>query len=177
MAAAPCGRGALPLVLVAISAALLTYNALLSSRSGLLPLASSSSFPTAAAAAASSRRFGAAGSAGRPRPFHTAVTASGSVYNTWQCRVMYHWFKEARRAPGGGEMGGFTRILHSGEPDEFVDEIPTFVADPLAEGDQVTAALLLSLDETAINFATLFHAFFAGSLVSWNSVEMRMDVE
>jgi len=52
---------------------------------------------------------------------------------------MYHWFKEARRAPGGGEMGGFTRILHSGKPDEFVDEIPTFVADPLAEGDQVTA--------------------------------------
>jgi len=49
---------------------------------------------------------------------------------------MYHWFKEARRAPGGGEMGGFTRILHSGKPDEFVDEIPTFVADPLAEGDQ-----------------------------------------
>jgi len=77
---------------------------------------------------------------------------------------MYHWFKEARRAPGGGEMGGFTRILHSGKPDEFVDEIPTFVADPLAEGDQVTAALLLSLDETAINFATLFHAF---SLVLW----------
>ncbi|KAG2604581.1 hydroxyproline O-arabinosyltransferase 1-like isoform X1 [Panicum virgatum] len=132
--AARCGRGALPLALVAISAALVTYNALLSSRSGLLPLTSSSSFPTATAS--SSRRFGAAGSAGRPRPFHTAVTASGSAYNTWQCRVMYHWFKEARRAPGGGEMGGFTRILHSGKPDEFVDEIPTFVADPLAEGDQ-----------------------------------------
>nr|CAB3467250.1 unnamed protein product [Digitaria exilis]CAB3469640.1 unnamed protein product [Digitaria exilis] len=109
--AAPCGRGALPLVFVAISPALLTYNALLSSHSGdLLPLASSS--------------------------FPTAVTASGSVYNTWQCRVMYHWFKEARRAPGGGDMGGFTRILHSGKPDEFVDEIPTFVADPLAQGDQ-----------------------------------------
>lgn len=52
---------------------------------------------------------------------------------------MYHWFKEARRAPGGDDMGGFTRILHSGKPDEFVDEIPTFVADPLADGDQVTA--------------------------------------
>ncbi|RLN12406.1 hypothetical protein C2845_PM09G04690 [Panicum miliaceum] len=93
--AAPCGRGALPVVLVAISAALLTYNALLSSSSGLLPLTSSS--PTATASSSSSRRFGAAGSAGRPRPFHTAVTASGSAYNTWQCRVMYHWFKEARR--------------------------------------------------------------------------------
>nr|CAB3503597.1 unnamed protein product [Digitaria exilis] len=32
---------------------------------------------------------------------------------------MYHWFKEARRAPGGGDMGGFTRILHSRNPDEF----------------------------------------------------------
>ncbi|KAL6878313.1 hypothetical protein ACP4OV_012483 [Aristida adscensionis] len=31
-------------------------------------------------------------------------------------------------------MGGFTRILHSGSPDEFVDEIPTFVADPLPKG-------------------------------------------
>ncbi|KAJ1258281.1 hypothetical protein BS78_10G063300 [Paspalum vaginatum] len=130
--AAPCGRGggALPLVLVALSAAFLTYNVLLSSRAPLLPLPSS--FPDATAAAA--RLFGAAGSG--PRPFHTAVTASGSAYNTWQCRVMYHWFKEARRARGGAEMGGFTRILHSGAPDEFVDEIPTFVADPLPGGDQ-----------------------------------------
>ncbi|OEL19062.1 hypothetical protein BAE44_0019918 [Dichanthelium oligosanthes] len=143
--AAPCGRGALPLVFVGLCVVFLTYNALLSSRSGLLPLASSS-FPTvtddshdtaSSSSSTSSRRFGAAGSAERRlRPFHTAVTASGSVYNTWQCRVMYHWFKQASRAPGGAEMGGFTRILHSGKPDEFVDEIPTFVADPLAEGDQ-----------------------------------------
>lgn len=128
--AAPCGRGggALPLALVAFSTAFLTYNVLLSSRTSLLPLPSS--FPDATASSA--RRFGAAGS----RPFHTAVTASGSAYNTWQCRVMYHWFKEARRARGGAEMGGFTRILHSGAPDEFVDEIPTFVADPLPDGDQ-----------------------------------------
>uniref|UniRef100_A0A453QXY2 Hydroxyproline O-arabinosyltransferase-like domain-containing protein n=1 Tax=Aegilops tauschii subsp. strangulata TaxID=200361 RepID=A0A453QXY2_AEGTS len=68
------------------------------------------------------------------RLFHTAVTASGSVYNTWQCRVMYHWFKQARRRAGGADMGGFTRILHSGRPDEFVHEIPTFVADPLPDG-------------------------------------------
>ncbi|XP_062233467.1 hydroxyproline O-arabinosyltransferase 1-like [Phragmites australis] len=129
--AAPCGRSAPPLVLIALSAAFLTYNALLSSRS-FLPLPDSSSFPTATA---SSRRL-AAGSSGGRRAFHTAVTASGSVYNTWQCRIMYHWFKEARRARSGAEMGGFTRILHSGKPDEFVDEIPTFVADPLPEGDQ-----------------------------------------
>uniref|UniRef100_A0A0A9DMY1 Hydroxyproline O-arabinosyltransferase-like domain-containing protein n=1 Tax=Arundo donax TaxID=35708 RepID=A0A0A9DMY1_ARUDO len=52
---------------------------------------------------------------------------------------MYYWFNEARRARGGAEMGGFTRILHSGKPDEFVDEILTFVADPLPEGDQAAA--------------------------------------
>ncbi|KAE8778424.1 hypothetical protein D1007_48634 [Hordeum vulgare] len=114
--AAPCGRGALRLVLIAVCAAFLTYNALLSSRS-LLPLPTAS-FP-AATTAASSRRLASGrstGSNGGRRLFHTAVTASGSVYNTWQCRVMYHWFKEARRRPGGADMGGFTRILHSGSP-------------------------------------------------------------
>ncbi|KAL6898042.1 hypothetical protein ACP4OV_006638 [Aristida adscensionis] len=131
MAGRPCARGAAPLVLVALSAAFLTYNALRASRSALLPLPAAASFPSGTASSSpSSRRLGDA----RRRAFHTAVTASGSVYNTWQCRVMYYWFKEARRARGGGEMGGFTRILHSGSPDEFVDEIPTFVADPLPEG-------------------------------------------
>ncbi|EAZ36031.1 hydroxyproline O-arabinosyltransferase 1 [Oryza sativa Japonica Group] len=129
--AAPCrgSRGALPLLLISLSAAYLTYTALLSSRS-LLPLPTAS-FPGATA----SRRL----ASGRPTAaaaFHTAVTASGSLYNTWQCRVMYYWFKRAREAGGGGgaEMGGFTRILHSGKPDAFVDEIPTFVADPLPAG-------------------------------------------
>jgi hypothetical protein len=72
---------------------------------------------------------------------------------------MYHWFKEARRAPGGAEMGGFTRVLHSGKPDEFMDEIPTFVADPLPDGDQVL--LFLLLHETA-KFV-IFIALFVGS--------------
>ncbi|XXG51996.1 hypothetical protein AAC387_Pa03g0429 [Persea americana] len=67
------------------------------------------------------------------RLFHTAVTASNSVYNTWQCRVMYYWFKKFRNEPGS-EMGGFTRILHSGRADKYMDEIPTFVADPLPPG-------------------------------------------
>lgn len=31
------------------------------------------------------------------------------------------------------EMGGFTRLLHSGHRDELMDEIPTFVAQPLPE--------------------------------------------
>lgn len=67
------------------------------------------------------------------RLFHTAVTSSDSVYNTWQCRVMYYWFNKFRNEPGS-EMGGFTRILHSGRPDKFMDEIPTFVAQPLPAG-------------------------------------------
>ncbi|XP_020424963.1 heme-binding protein 2 [Prunus persica] len=31
-------------------------------------------------------------------------------------------------------MGGFTRILHSGNPDNLMDEIPTMVVDPLPAG-------------------------------------------
>lgn len=72
------------------------------------------------------------------RLFHTAVTASDSVYNTWQCRVMYYWFKKMKESKDGSDMGGFTRILHSGQTDQFMDEIPTFVAQPLPSGmDQV----------------------------------------
>ncbi|KAI8547387.1 hypothetical protein RHMOL_Rhmol07G0191500 [Rhododendron molle] len=69
----------------------------------------------------------------KKRLFHTAVTSSDSVYNTWQARVMYYWFKRFRDQPGS-EMGGFTRILHSGRPDRFMDEIPTFIAQPLPDG-------------------------------------------
>ena len=29
------------------------------------------------------------------------------------------------------EMGGFTRLLHSGSPDDLMDELPTVVVDPL----------------------------------------------
>ena len=28
-------------------------------------------------------------------------------------------------------MGGFTRILHSGKPDDWMHEIPTVIVDPL----------------------------------------------
>ncbi|KAK1292976.1 hypothetical protein QJS10_CPB17g02150 [Acorus calamus] len=67
------------------------------------------------------------------RLFHTAVTATDSVYSTWQTRVMYYWFKRFKDMPGS-EMGGFTRILHSGKPDRHMEEIPTFVAKPLPAG-------------------------------------------
>ncbi|KAG2405247.1 Hydroxyproline O-arabinosyltransferase [Vigna angularis] len=54
-----------------------------------------------------------------------------------KCRVMYFWYNKFKHGPQYG-MGGFTRILHSGKPDQFMDEIPTFVAQPLLDGmDQV----------------------------------------
>lgn len=30
-------------------------------------------------------------------------------------------------------MGGFTRLLHSGQADDLMDEIPTMVVDPLPQ--------------------------------------------
>ncbi|KAG5244413.1 hydroxyproline O-arabinosyltransferase [Salix suchowensis] len=72
-------------------------------------------------------------SSAKKRLFHTAVTASDSVYNTWQCRVMYYWYMKHKDGPNS-EMGGFTRILHSGKPDKFMEEIPTFIAQPLPSG-------------------------------------------
>ncbi|XP_002988029.2 hydroxyproline O-arabinosyltransferase 3 isoform X2 [Selaginella moellendorffii] len=70
---------------------------------------------------------------GKKKLFHTVVTSSSGSYARWQCRIMYYWFKKFKDQPGS-EMGGFTRILHSGAPDDLMDEIPTFVADPLPSG-------------------------------------------
>eukprot|EP00249_Psilotum_nudum_P015822 c25537_g1_i1 orf=353-1378(+) len=67
------------------------------------------------------------------RLFHTALTATDASYNRWQCRIMYYWYKRFKDQPGS-EMGGFTRVLHSGKPDNLMDEIPTFVVDPLPAG-------------------------------------------
>ena len=38
------------------------------------------------------------------------------------------------------QMGGFTRILHSGKPDELMAEIPTVVVDPLPDKDNLGCA-------------------------------------
>ncbi|XP_022996624.1 hydroxyproline O-arabinosyltransferase 1-like isoform X2 [Cucurbita maxima] len=123
------------LVLVTFSVALITYNIIISANVPLKqelpgPSRSSSSItvdpvikmPMSKSKTPSSKRL-----------FHTAVTASDSVYNTWQCRIMYYWFKKFKDGPNS-EMGGFTRILHSGKPDKYMDEIPTFVAQPLPAG-------------------------------------------
>ncbi|XP_078157930.1 hydroxyproline O-arabinosyltransferase 1-like isoform X2 [Carex rostrata] len=118
-------RSLLSYLFICIAVALITYNAITFSTNSRLHSDLSTS----------SRRFHRALSfSHNPRAFHTAVTASNSVYNTWQCRVMYYWFNKLRDTPLGSDMGGFTRILHSGNPDSFMEEIPTFVADPLPAG-------------------------------------------
>ncbi|KAF9592229.1 hypothetical protein IFM89_012805 [Coptis chinensis] len=66
-------------------------------------------------------------------PFHVALTATDGPYNQWQCRIMYYWYKKVKDMPGS-DMGGFTRVLHSGVPDKLMDEIPTYVVDPLPAG-------------------------------------------
>ena len=66
-------------------------------------------------------------------PFHVALTATDAPYSKWQCRIMYYWYKQKKNLPAS-EMGGFTRILHSGKPDNLMNEIPTVVVDPLPPG-------------------------------------------
>lgn len=142
-----CGGSFLSSLLITVAVALITYNAIVSFR---VPLGPALAGPRAQYTAASISldpviRMPAHRRNGQRRLFHTAVTSSDSTYNTWQCRVMYYWFKKAQAAPAS-EMGGFTRILHSGRPDRFMDEIPTFVADPLPAGmDKVTTILGLKI--------------------------------
>ena len=63
------------------------------------------------------------------------LTANDAVYVRWQSRIMYHQYKKIAADPAlAGAMGGFTRILHSGKPDDLMDEIPTVVVDPLPKG-------------------------------------------
>ncbi|XP_011626381.1 hydroxyproline O-arabinosyltransferase 1 isoform X2 [Amborella trichopoda] len=124
-------------LILTLSTAIITYNIIVSANASLnqeLPGTSPSStsidplirMPV-------DTRFRNGGERNKKRLFHTAVTASDSVYNTWQCRIMYYWFKKFKDMEGS-EMGGFTRVLHSGKPDAYMDEIPTFVADPLPAG-------------------------------------------
>lgn len=76
--------------------------------------------------------------------FHVALTATDAPYSKWQCRIMYYWYKKVKHMPGS-DMGGFTRVLHSGKPDNLMEEIPTFVVDPLPAGLDRVRILLLSL--------------------------------
>lgn len=139
-----CGNLFFTLV-ITLSAALITYNILISANASLKQDFPGPSNPSSSSSSSSSLRIDPVikmpldkvSSVKTKRLFHTAVTSSASIYNTWQCRIMYYWFKKFKDAPNS-EMGGFTRILHSGKSDKFMDEIPTFVAQPLPPGtDQV----------------------------------------
>ena len=81
--------------------------------------------------------------------FHVAVTASDAPYSKWQCRIMYYWYKRFNDRVGS-DMGGFTRVLHSGLPDNLMEEIPTFVVDPLPDG----------LDQVMLHFSWFFVVLF-----------------
>ncbi|CAL8466227.1 g5763 [Coccomyxa elongata] len=76
---------------------------------------------------------------GSERRYHVVITAQGSAVH-WQARVHYYWYKKVRaqceeELGVDCQMGGFTRILHSGHPDELMDEIPTHVVQPLQDRD------------------------------------------
>ncbi|KAK3003680.1 hypothetical protein RJ639_018450 [Escallonia herrerae] len=65
--------------------------------------------------------------------YHVILTATDAAYSKWQCRIMYYWYKKVRNMDGS-DMGGFTRVLHSGSPDDLMAEIPTVVVDSLPDG-------------------------------------------
>ena len=46
-------------------------------------------------------------------------------------RIAYATYKLMLAMPGGERHVGFTRILHRTQPDELMDEVPTFRANPL----------------------------------------------
>ncbi|EIE23811.1 hypothetical protein COCSUDRAFT_47447 [Coccomyxa subellipsoidea C-169] len=76
---------------------------------------------------------------GGERRYHVVVTAQGSAVH-WQARVHYYWYVKTRaqcveQLGVDCQMGGFTRILHSGRADELMDEIPTHVVEPLQDRD------------------------------------------
>jgi hypothetical protein len=63
--------------------------------------------------------------------YHVLLPCDGRPYHEWQARVFYYWFSRIKESRNPKAMGGFTRLLHSGEPDDWMGEIPTVVVDPL----------------------------------------------
>lgn len=63
--------------------------------------------------------------------FHVLLTANDAQYVKWQSRIMYHYYKKIKAEHPDSAFGGFTRVLHSGRPDNLMDEIPTVVVDAL----------------------------------------------
>lgn len=86
--------------------------------------------PTQAAlAAAAGAAAAVTGCPGR-KPYHTILTATGQIYQQWQCRIMYrHWLKQRALDPKGEctEMTGFTRLVASANAlaDGVESEVPS----------------------------------------------------
>ena len=73
------------------------------------------------------------------------LTANDATYVKWQSRIMYHYYKKIKAKHPESGFGGFTRILHSGRPDDLMDEIPTVVVDKLPPGKAVQVDISLTL--------------------------------
>ena len=66
---------------------------------------------------------------------------------------MYYWCMKVKDGPWSA-IGRFTRILHSGLPDHLMEEIPTFVVDPLAAGLDKVSSLMLPCHSLVTCFGT-----------------------
>ena len=62
--------------------------------------------------------------------YHMVVTADDNVYNSWQVQVCYYWYLRMKEDHPDSDLGGFTRLLHTGRPDDLMDKIPTVVVEP-----------------------------------------------
>lgn len=72
------------------------------------------------------------------RSYHT-VLAVDSDFALWQTRIFYYGYQKFQKqceAQGPQcDIGGFTRILQTGKPDDAIDEMPTVVVQPMPEDD------------------------------------------
>jgi len=69
------------------------------------------------------------------KPYHTILTATGSTYQQWQSRIMYHhWKKQAAAGGPCSDMVGFTRLCatHDARPDGLEGEIPSIFTKELS---------------------------------------------
>lgn len=66
------------------------------------------------------------------RPYHTILTAQASLYQEWQTKIFYYYFRKAQAEDGRcTEMTGFTRLL-AGHKDGLMDYMPTVVVPAAA---------------------------------------------
>ena len=97
---------------------------------GAPPLATVSAEPWMAQPAPDAGIPGLVAPAGSDK-YHVIVSTNQGTYTQWQSRVCYYWYRKMKALYPASAMGGFTRLLHSGHPDELMEEIPTVVVDPM----------------------------------------------